>query len=176
MIYDFNNTTDNYAKELLDKYSKGQDDYNKEAIKFLYDTKTTLKISFSHKGKHFDGDTQARNIYTVLLTNANHSYRFNFGDSINNTEKLEHWKTKLSQRHKYKPNAYSILACLQVNYCDTFEDFCNEFGYEGCDPDNFDGNFINESTMRTFRAVQEETENLKQLFTEQQLEDLHEIS
>lgn len=65
-----------------------------------------------------------------------------------------------------KPKAYDVLACLDVLYSDTFEDFCGNFGY--------DVDSIN--AEKTYRAVQEQDRALRRLFTLEQLEKLQEIS
>jgi hypothetical protein len=44
------------------------------------------------------------------------------------------------------------------------------------DFENNKNNFINESAFVIYKAVQKETENLKLLFTEEQLEELNEIN
>ena len=65
-----------------------------------------------------------------------------------------------------KPNAYSVLACLDVLYSDNFEDFCGDFGY---DVDSI-------QAEKTYRAVQEQDRALRRLFTMEQLEKLQEIA
>lgn len=64
-----------------------------------------------------------------------------------------------------EPNAYSVLACLDVLYSDTFEDFCAEFGY---DVDSI-------KAEKTYRAMQEQDRALRRLFTTEHLEKLQEI-
>lgn len=137
--------------------------YKQQAKKFLKDTKTNISIIFLRKGLHFEGDTEQRNIYNVTLLNDKHTYSFNFGDSIHNTEK------------GIKPTIYDVLSCLNIDYSEDFKDFCENYGYDACDEDNWDGNFINESVLRIYRSVKKETESLKKLFTEDELEMLHEI-
>lgn len=65
-----------------------------------------------------------------------------------------------------KPNAYDILACLDVLYDDNFDDFCSSFGY---DTDSI-------TAEKTYRAVQEQDRALRRLFTMEQLEKLSEIA
>ena len=64
-----------------------------------------------------------------------------------------------------KPTAYDILACLDVMYEDSFEDFCDSFGY---DSDSI-------SALNTYESVKEQSESLKDMFSEEELEMLHEI-
>lgn len=149
--------------------------YTEQANDFLKATNTSLTITFSHKGKHFEGDKKDRNIYNVKLSNKKHTYCFTFGDSINNTQKMESAKSQ-SEALKYRPTKYDVLACLNVDYSTDFKDFCDNFGYERHDFDNEANNFLNESAFVTFKAVQKETENLKLLFSEDELEMLSEIN
>lgn len=148
--------------------------YEKQAKEFLEKTNTKLTIAFSHKGKHFAGDKEQRNIYNVKLSNKNHTYVFQFGDSINNTRLYETAKS-IAEQSKYRLKPYDILACLQIDYSEDFTDFCSEFGYEEHDFDNKKNSFLNEESFTTYKAVQKESDNLKILFTEEELELLHEI-
>lgn len=65
-----------------------------------------------------------------------------------------------------KPSAYSVLACLDQLYADTFEEFCDEFGY---DTDS-------RTAERTYSAMQEQDRRLRRLFTTEELEALQEIN
>lgn len=168
----------NASKELIEKHLKDarkKGEYELQAMQFLIDTKTDIEIKFLRKGRYFEGDKEVRNIYAVILKNDNHEYYFQFGDSIHNTEQMDKvWKP--NQKNKFKPKAYSVLSCLNIDFSEDFKDFCDNFGYSACDKDNFDGNFINEASMKVYRAVQEETKNLQLLFNEEQQEKLHEIA
>lgn len=53
--------------------------YEKQAQEFLEKTGSTLKIEFLRNGKHFDDDTDVRDIYKVTLSRGSRSYTFNFG-------------------------------------------------------------------------------------------------
>jgi len=174
MKLEFRLYSEELANETIAKGKKFHGEYEEEARKFLADTKTSITISFSNKGLYFDGDKDERNIYNVLLQNDKHTYSFRFGDSINNTEKLADFKNR-NKKHNFRPNAYSILSCMMLDYSEDFKDFCDNFGYSPCDEDNYEGNFINESAMKTYRAVKEESENLTLLFTDAQLELLQDI-
>lgn len=64
------------------------------------------------------------------------------------------------------PSEYDILACLTKYDPYTFEDFCSSYGY---DEDS-------RSAEKTYNAVCEEWQNISQLFTEEQIEQLQEIN
>lgn len=135
-------------------------EYTKQANDFLKSTDTKLTIKFIKVGFYFDGDKETRRIYRVNLKNKNHSYWFNFGDSIHNKEK------------GLEPDNYAVLSCLNIDYCETYQDFCDEFGYE-LQPDDKAERIQN---IKTYRAVKAQTKNLKLLFNNSQLEQLHEVN
>lgn len=69
-------------------------------------------------------------------------------------------------RDAVKPSAYDVLACLDILYGDTFEDFCYSFGY---DTDSI-------RAEKTYRAVLEQDRMLRKLFSSEELEKLMEIN
>lgn len=71
---------------------------------------------------------------------------------------------------KHKPSAYDILACLSSYYPETFEDFCSEFGYDEQSLSNYP------KVMEIFTACKAEERGLRQLFNDDELEQLSEIA
>lgn len=65
-----------------------------------------------------------------------------------------------------EPNAYDVLACLQKHDIGTYENFCDEFGY----------NTDSKSAEKTYKAVKDEYLKVCSLFTEQEIEILSEIN
>lgn len=133
-------------------------DYNKQSTDFLQTTGTTFAAKFLKKGIYFDGDKQARDIWSITLKNANHKYTFTFGQSIAHSG--------------IAPTEYDVLACLQKYEVDDFTDFCNEFGYEQFD-DIYEGH--NRISFKIYKFVVKEWENIEKLFTPEQIELLQEI-
>lgn len=128
-------------------------DYQKQANDFLQATETTFTAKFYKHGYHFSGDTDTRNIYSCTLKNDKHKYNFKFGQSIHNSKKC------------IAPTAYDVLACLEKHEVGTFDDFCSEFGYDN----------DSRRAFKTYKAVKREWENIKLLFTTEQIELLQEI-
>lgn len=58
------------------------ENYSKQAKDFLSKTNTTFKATFLKYDKHFDSDTEKRDIYKITLKRGNREYIFNFGQSI----------------------------------------------------------------------------------------------
>lgn len=165
-------------------------DYEKQANEFLNKTGATLGIVFSHHGKHFDSDTETRDIYTCLLKRGRRSYTFNFGQSIANSKKFidkingnEFTPSGANLKGRLKviklsyltefckevkgtpPTAYDVLTCLQKYDVGSFADFCGEFGY---DEDS-------RSAKKTYKAVRKEFSKVSELFSDEEIEELQEI-
>lgn len=64
-----------------------------------------------------------------------------------------------------KPSAYSVLACLDVDYSDDFADFCANYGY---DTDSI-------KAKETYDGVIEQDRQLRRIFTLEELEMLQEV-
>ena len=141
-----------------------ENEYDQQAQSFLKETETTMTIKFKKFDRYFSDDKKSRNIYTIQLKNKNGSWSFPFGDSIHNTEKYRS-ATLPKDMQEHSPRPYDILACLNVDYSEGFQDFCENFGYDNDSP----------NAKRTFKAVQKETNNLQRMFSEAELELLHEV-
>lgn len=59
--------------------------YEKQANDFLTLAETTFSAKLNRFDKYFADDEQARNIFDITLKNKQHTYRFEFGDSIHNS-------------------------------------------------------------------------------------------
>ena len=68
-------------------------------------------------------------------------------------------------REAIKPTAYDILACLDVLYSDTFDDFCSDFGY---DTDSI-------KAEKIYKSMQEQDRALRKLFTMDEIDLLNMI-
>lgn len=51
-------------------------EYQKQAIDFLKATGTEFHAEFIEHGKHFDNDTEIRDIYKITLKRGSRSYTF----------------------------------------------------------------------------------------------------
>ena len=133
---------------------ENKDDYDRKAENFLKKTKTNFSVKFLKTGKHFIDDKDDRDIYRVVLKSPIGLYKFNFGQSIN-----------CSGNNKKVPSSYEVLSCLTKNDVGTFSNFCSEFGY---DEDS-------RKAERIYKAVVNEYENLKRLYSSFELELLQDI-
>ena len=166
-------------------------EYEKQAEKFLADTNSTLSIEFLKNDYHFDGDKDKRDIYTCTLKRGSRKYKFNFGQSIANSQQYEDTQKKgctytmngnaitgnykvldiakysswLKLKKGTAPTAYDILACLTKYDPYTFEDFCSEYGY---DTDS-------RRAKKTYKAVQKEYNSLAAMYSDLEMELMAEI-
>lgn len=95
-------------------------DYIKQANDFC--EKYGVKIEWEPTGKMINpnwGDKEKRNRWEFLIATNNGKYSGVFWDSIAN-----------SKNGYPQPSSYDLLACLTKYDPGTFEDFCNEFGYD----------------------------------------------
>lgn len=168
--------------------------YEKQATDFLEKTGTTMSVEFKENGKHFEDDKDNRDIYNVKFKRGNRSFTIQFGQSLVNSTKIVDTKTgnefttnggrlkgnlKIEDMNKYRrvlgrelkevkgtpPAAYDVLACLQKYDVGSFEDFCSEFGY---DTDS-------RKSLKTYKAVVKEYDNVCKIWNDTEIEDLQEI-
>ncbi len=165
--------------------------YEQQAIDFLASTNTTIKVDFIKNDKYFDNDKETRDIYNITLSNSR-VYSFLFGNSIASSGEykildnllikkfgkttisaIEH--SKLNPHDKREcilnkefktPSAYDVLSCLTKYDPGTLEDFCSEYGYDA----------DSKKAEKIYLSVREEFINVRQIFTEKQLELLREIN
>jgi len=126
-------------------------DYNEQAEAFLLWANTLFTTEFKEHSIYFDGDKESRDIYTCVLRNKTHKYRFTFGQSISSTGEA--------------PNAYDVLSCLTKYDIGSFDDFCGEFGYDA----------DSRTAYKQYKEVLKEWKNVERLFTNEQIELLQEI-
>lgn len=173
-------------------------DYNQQAIGFLSATNTEFKATFLKHGKHFDDDKDSRDIYEIELKRGNRSYKFNFGQSINNSgeyQVVEHLRNKLwceqTTGGKYALTAKEYKA---LNSYGKGKDILknpnfsapNAYDVLACltkyDPGTFE-NFCIEfgydtdsrKAEKIYKAVVNEWQNIAMLFTDSEIEQLQEI-
>lgn len=87
--------------------------------------------------------------YRVTLRGPGGSYTFDF------------WGSRADQEANKTPTEYDVLACLEWNCADTFEDFCSELGYEQ----------DSRKALKTFRACLRQRTALERIFPDQTARD-----
>lgn len=167
-----------------------KDEYEQKADEFMTKTGTTMNVKFLRHGKHFVDDKDDRDVYEITLSRNGRYYVFNFGQSIAHSGKYTYYsstkgkivtndKTQLNKlvgRHvslgecrinkeQQEPNSYDILSCLTKYDPESFQDFCDNFGY---DNDSIKHKII-------YDSVVSEWNNVKMLYNEQELEMLRKI-
>lgn len=122
----------------------------KEVTKIAKDLNIKLCVLGKEYKKYFHSDTEPRWVFKLRLQRGRKSYTFTFGQSIASGKKA--------------PKLYDVLACVQKYDVGTFDDFCNNYGYEH-----------NKDAEKTYKAVCKEYNAIERLFTSDELERLQEI-
>lgn len=86
-----------------------------------------------------------------------------FGKKLSTVNVRRHYDEYEKELH---PRAYPVLACLNLLYSDSFEDFCAEYGY---DTDSI-------TASKTYSAMQEQDRMLRRLYTLDELELLEGVN
>jgi len=133
-----------------------ESEYEKQANGFAQKYGVKLEILSVHNGIMNNwNDNQYRWIFKCRLSRNNKTYTFDFGQSI--------------AAGKEKPTMYDVLTCLTKYDPESFEDFCDNFGYEA-----YTNRGVNKETNRIYLAVDKEWENVEELFGDI-LDELREI-
>jgi len=131
-------------------------EYDKQAKDFLKATGTEFKAKFLKYGSHFVGETDKRDIYEITLKRGTREFKFKFGQSLSNSD----------GNGGNPPKPYDVLAGLTCYDPDTFKEFCYSYGY---DEDS-------RKAEKVYKAVCEEYDNLKMLYSDEEIEMLQEIN
>ena len=163
---------------------KENNTYEQQANEFLKNTGTSFKAAFFKHGKHFHNDKDTRDIYTIELKRGDRVFKFKFGQSINASAKynyngdIDNDFKNLKKRYSYltkaqcvinkdfsEPTPYDVLTSLQKYDVGSFKDFCGEFGYSD--------DSIN--ATKIYKAVLNEYDNVKMLWSDSEIEQLQEV-
>ena len=126
-------------------------DYQKQANNFAKKHGVTLEIGDQTQGNYWkDG---IRNRFECTLTRGKQSYEFEFTMGVGSTE---------------EPTMYDVLACMQKYDVGEFEDFCDDFGYNGRPLSDYP------EVMDIYNGVVSEFEAMEGLFSDC-MEELQEI-
>ena len=112
-------------------------EYDLQAIRFAkkYGVKL-VQVGDSEHRKYFPDDDRPRYVFKMRLQRGNKSYTFTFGQSIVNGDS--------------RPKMYDVLSCLQKYDCGTFENFCDEYGF---DTDSRKAERIYKGCVKEYNAV-----------------------
>ena len=170
-------------------------EYNQKALEFL--NACPAELSIVHVGRvinHLWDEKEPRDMYSFILKTQRGSINGTFWDSHHNTrlrnmtfkeyyekctnrsyefasaqERLRYQKELKAKQELTKPNAYSILSCLEKYDVGSLDDFMHEFGY---DPKNTK-DWAN--VTHIYNAVVQEYRDLCRIFTPKQMEMLREV-
>lgn len=125
--------------------------YEEMANAFAEKTGTKLTVLY-YEYKPMWSEKQSRYVFKCRLTRGRKSYTFEFGQSIANGSQ--------------EPTMYDVLACMSKPCgIDTFEDFCDEFGYD----------YDSRRAERTWKGYQKGVAAMERLFGDV-MDELYEIN
>jgi len=103
---------------------------------------------------YFTTDKESRWVFKMKLSRGENSYIFNFGQSINDGNKI--------------PTMYEVLTSIERSDVGSFENFCDEFGYE-----HYTDSEMKEH-IKLYKQVVKQYENIERMFGDI-MEELYEI-
>lgn len=133
--------------------------YEKQANDLLASIGVEFSAKFQRHGKHFAGEEENRDIFSCRFSRADSPrdyFTLSFGQSITNSD--GHGSTP--------PTAYDVLACLTKSDPGTFENFCSEMGYDS----------DSRKAEKIYKLVCEEWRKVNQFFTDEEMQQLQNIS
>jgi hypothetical protein len=175
--------------------TKEKSEYDLQAEKFLELTGLRIEKHYLYHGPYFEDDKDNRAVFEIVFIRAGRApWTFKFGNSVSESWSLYRDFKKLSARDPLwqsklvvgwlkanggqdgfglrlstctaSPSDYSILACITKYDPGTFADFCADYGYE----------VDSRKAEKVYFSVQDEWSNVRQLFTNEELEKLQEIN
>lgn len=166
--------------------------YEQQALDFLASFGGEFKATFVKHDKHFQDDQETRDIYECVFTRPNKKpLSIRFGQSIAKSgafivedknprltktfpdkstafayaQKIGVSTFKVKKNKQSLPTAYDVLACLTKNDPRSFNDFCDEYGYDN----------DSRKAEKIYNSVREEWYKVNGFFTNTELEQLQEI-
>ena len=144
--------SDEYKEDIL---SRAKCEYEREALEFLFDTQSILRVyPTGCKSMPWDDEGVERNTCVFDLVRGDKHYTADYGLSIRDTEE-----------GKTTPSAYGILSCLSpYMHCENVDEFSQDYGWEK--PSD---------AIRAFEACKKEAETLASMYSEEELDRLCDI-
>lgn len=171
--------------------------YEQQAQEFLDNTQTSFFAKYLKTGKHFDDDKEERDIYEIELKRGKRLYKFNFGQSLNDSGfyyTKGRQKIAIDRAYLDKPNLSALIKGKDYNFLNNgksdiihYPKSPTPYNVLACltksDPGTFE-DFCSEfgydtdskRAERTYNAVREEWYNVSRLFTDKEIEAMQEIN
>lgn len=124
-------------------------EFELQGKQFLEETGTTMEVGEPEFGLHFDDDKKPRYRFPVTFKRGRKRFKITFGQSYAAGDKA--------------PNAYDVLSCLTKSDPGSFQDFCDEYGYQA-------------GAERIYKAVCKEWKHVSSMWTAAEIEKMQEIA
>lgn len=125
--------------------------YEQQGKDFLDKTNTRFHTKYKEFNKYFNEDKEPRDVWIIRFKKSNKEFSVTFGQSIVNQGEI--------------PTPYDVLTCLTKYDPGSFEDFCNEYGY----------NSDSRKAEKIYHEVCKEWSKVSSFWTKEELELLREI-
>jgi len=163
--------------------------YDKQATDFLTKYGISFEAKFVGFKKHFVDDKEQRDCYNCTFSKGRKTFSVDFGQSI---VKSGEWMTKdvnpkfcktfatkndaysyriattggiMKNPKREQPSAYDVLTCITKYNPGSFDNFCDEYGY----------NNDSIKAKEVWENVRNEWIDVRDFFTDQELDELQEI-
>ena len=173
--------------------------YEKQATDFLEKTGCKITITYKENRKYFHGEKETRDVYDVKIERGNRKFKFEFGNSINDSEFVAvYGKTKypipaIFREKSNREIALYVKSNLQSDFGTVKYDHIirpvapSEYSILACltkyDPESFEDfcsefgyNEDSRNAERTYSAVVKEWQNVCMIWTDDEIEELREIN
>ena len=173
-------------------------DYEKQALDFLTKTGCKMTITFKETRKYFPNDKETRDVYEVLIERGNRKWKFEFGNSISDSEFVAVYgksRCKIPSEMRTKSNQEITLYVkwnLKSDFGTVKSDHIkrpappSEYSVLACitkwDPESFEyfcsevGYDTDSKTAdRVYAGVKEEWLNVCRIWNDSEIEELCEI-
>ena len=146
-------------------YTQNKNTQDNEKLQEVFKVVPNLKMYVVRNNK-IDGRMGCGLGYNVKLQVGNKQYSSVYNNSQANGHKA--------------PDVEDILYCIIWDaYCyestGSFEDFCDEFGYDKYIENRYGYYVVNEYAMKIFNSIEKTYNALNRLFTPEQIEQLEEV-
>lgn len=129
-------------------------EFHEQAMNFCKNNNILISCEYLKTDFYFDDDTEKRDIYRIYIekfgfdnTTIIDEYKLKFGDSLTNTKSNP---KKYYNGHNQEDLAYSVLTSITKYEPGTFNDFCNDYGY---DSDSRKAKKLYEEVHKEWKAV-----------------------
>lgn len=131
--------------------------YEADTIRFLNRIGVKVTINYIGVGEHPLWKDGYRNRYRVTVSRNGKRYTYTFYNSLRDYETNKRPSVN-------KPSEYDVLSCVEKIGFGSFEEFCDEYGYDAYSEDNRGRYRRNAESYKIYKAVDKEYIGIDRVF------------